>query len=100
MRKALLTIIAIATLQAATAASAQRYDPRYPVCMHVYTGGFRGGGSDWFDCSFTSLEQCRATASGLSASCDLPLDVGKQVSVAPFAIGLSTLRGHNGNLVR
>ncbi|MCP3463705.1 DUF3551 domain-containing protein [Bradyrhizobium sp. CCGUVB23] len=71
MRKALLTVIAIATLQAATPASAQRYDPRYPVCMHVYTGGFRGGGSDWFDCSFTSLAQCRATASGLSASCDL-----------------------------
>jgi hypothetical protein len=39
--------------------------------MHVYTGGFRGGGSDWFDCSFTSLEQCRASASGRAASCDL-----------------------------
>ncbi|MGV7216476.1 DUF3551 domain-containing protein [Bradyrhizobium sp. UFLA05-112] len=71
MRIPLLTIIAIAALQAATPASAQRYDPRYPVCMHVYTGGMRSGGSDWFDCSFTSLEQCRATASGLSASCDV-----------------------------
>lgn len=71
MRTLLLTVIAIATLQVATPASAQRYDPRYPVCMHVYSGGPRGGGSDWFDCSFTSLEQCRATASGLSATCDL-----------------------------
>ena len=71
MRIPLLTIMAIAALQAVAPANAQRYDPRYPVCMHVYTGGFRGGGSDWFDCSFTSLEQCRATASGLAASCDV-----------------------------
>jgi hypothetical protein len=35
--------------------------------MHVY-GGFIGGG-DYLDCSFTSLPQCRATASGLSAMC-------------------------------
>ncbi|MCP3473085.1 DUF3551 domain-containing protein [Bradyrhizobium sp. CCGUVB1N3] len=72
MRIPLLTIIAIATLQAAAPASAQRYDPRYPVCMHVYTGGLRGGGgSDWFDCSFTSLEQCRASASGRGLTCDV-----------------------------
>ena len=71
MRLPLLTLTAIATLFVATDASAQRYDPRYPVCMHVYTGGPTGGGSDYFDCSFTSLEQCRATASGLAASCDV-----------------------------
>ncbi|WGD53712.1 DUF3551 domain-containing protein [Bradyrhizobium sp. CB1650] len=70
MRLPLLTIAAIATLQAVAPASAQTYDPRYPVCMHVYTGG-RGGGGDYYDCSFTSLPQCRATASGRSASCDL-----------------------------
>ncbi|OAF17730.1 DUF3551 domain-containing protein [Bradyrhizobium neotropicale] len=45
-------------------------DPRFPVCMHVYSGG-SGGGGDWYDCSFTSLPQCRATASGRAASCDL-----------------------------
>jgi len=67
----LLTLTAIATLCFAADASAQRYDPRYPVCMHIYDGGPRGGGSDRFDCSFTSLEQCRATASGLAASCDV-----------------------------
>ncbi|WP_234684477.1 DUF3551 domain-containing protein [Bradyrhizobium monzae] len=72
MRLSLLTLTAIATLFAAADASAQTYDPRYPVCMHVYAGGGRsGGGGSWFDCSFTSLEQCRATASGLAASCDL-----------------------------
>jgi hypothetical protein len=67
MRLPFLTLTAIATVFVATPASAQRYDPRYPVCMHVYTGGPTGGGSDWFDCSFMSLEQCRATASGLAA---------------------------------
>lgn len=72
MRLPLMTFTAIATLFVAADASAQTYDPRYPVCMHVYAGGGRsGGGGNWFDCSFTSLEQCRATASGLSASCDL-----------------------------
>jgi len=71
MRLSLLTLTAIGALFIAADASAQRYDPRYPVCMHVYTGGPTGGGSDWFDCSYTSLEQCRATASGLAATCDV-----------------------------
>lgn len=72
MRLPLLTIMAIAGLQTLAApASAQTYDPRFPVCMHVFTGGRGGGGGDYFDCSFTSLPQCHATASGRSASCDL-----------------------------
>ncbi|MGY0571170.1 DUF3551 domain-containing protein [Bradyrhizobium sp. RDM12] len=74
MRLPVLTLSAIATLFVAADASAQTYDPRYPVCMHVYTGGgggFGGGGGGYFDCSFTSLPQCRATASGLAASCDV-----------------------------
>jgi hypothetical protein len=68
MRLPILTLTAIATLFVAADASAQTYDPRYPVCMHVYSLGGRGG--DFFDCSFTSLPQCQATASGRSASCD------------------------------
>lgn len=74
MRLPLLTLTAIATLFVAADAGAQTYDPNYPVCMHVYTGGgggFGGGGGSYFDCSFTSLEQCRATASGRAASCDV-----------------------------
>jgi Protein of unknown function (DUF3551) len=71
MRLPFLTLTAIATLFVAADASAQTYDPRYPVCMHVYTPGGWGGGGDYYDCSFTSLPQCRATASGRSASCDL-----------------------------
>jgi hypothetical protein len=72
-----LVMIAGAWL-AAVPAHAQTFDLRYPVCLHVYSGA-SGGGGDWYDCSFTSLLQCRATASGLSASCDLnpyyPVDV-------------------------
>lgn len=70
MRPSLCIIMATAALLAATKADAQTYDPRFPVCMHVFTGG-RGGGGDYFDCSFTSLPQCHATASGRAASCDL-----------------------------
>ena len=75
MRLPLLTLTAIATLFVAADAGAQTYDPNYPVCMHVYTGGggggFGGGGGGYFDCSFTSLPQCRATASGRAATCDI-----------------------------
>jgi hypothetical protein len=71
MRIPLYIVMATGALLATTGAEAQTYDPRYPVCMHVYTGGVRGGGGDYFDCSFTSLPQCRATASGRAASCDL-----------------------------
>ncbi|MDD1534154.1 MULTISPECIES: DUF3551 domain-containing protein [unclassified Bradyrhizobium] len=61
-------ITAIAALLVATPSQAQTYDPRYPVCMHVYAGR---GGLNWYDCSFTSMPQCRATASGRAATCDL-----------------------------
>lgn len=53
-----------ASLLGATPAEAQTYDPRYPVCIEVYT---LDGSS--IDCSFTSLAQCAATASGQSAQC-------------------------------
>ena len=71
MRIPLLTLTVIAALQAVSPAKAQTYDPRYPVCMHIYTAGGHGGGGDYFDCSFTSLPQCRASASGRAASCDM-----------------------------
>lgn len=71
MRLVFSTLLAAAALLAAADARAQTYDPRFPVCMHVYTGGGRGGGGDYYDCSFTSIPQCRATASGRAASCDV-----------------------------
>jgi len=50
---------------AAAPASAQTYDPRYPVCMTLTEwGGAR------IDCSFQSIPQCKATATGRAAQCD------------------------------
>jgi hypothetical protein len=48
-------------------ALAQTYDPRYAVCMKVYEGSL--GGGEWIDCSYTSLPQCQASASGRGAMC-------------------------------
>ncbi|VIO76244.1 hypothetical protein CI1B_63110 [Bradyrhizobium ivorense] len=55
-------------------AAAQAYDPNYPVCLRVYGGTLT---SDYIDCRFTSLPECRATASGRPATC----------SVNPFYAG-------------
>lgn len=63
---AIMTLIG--TWLVASSATAQTYDPRYPVCMHVFSGGV-GGGGDWYECTFTSLPQCKATASGRAAMC-------------------------------
>ena len=68
MRILASTILAIGIILAAAPAQAQTYDPSYPVCMKVYTGSL-GGGGEWNDCSFTSLGQCAATASGRAATC-------------------------------
>jgi hypothetical protein len=60
-------ILAMAVVFAAAPARAQTYDPRFPVCMKLYTAGF--GGGEWIDCSYVSLPQCQASASGRSAMC-------------------------------
>jgi len=51
---------------AATSALAQTYDPKYPVCMTV----IEWGGSH-IDCSFTSIPQCKQTATGRAAECNV-----------------------------
>jgi Tfp pilus assembly protein PilV len=58
-------MLAGASILAVAPTVAQRYDPNYPVCLQKWG---EGGGSN-IDCSYTSLDQCRATASGLSAQC-------------------------------
>ena len=57
-------LVASGTLVAAAPSHAQTYDPNYPVCLQVYAP--RGG---YIDCSYTSLPQCQATASGRAAQC-------------------------------
>ena len=58
-------LLALGALWMTRPASAQMYDPRYPICMHVY-GVLLG---DRMDCDFTSFAQCQAGAAGLPASC-------------------------------
>jgi hypothetical protein len=65
MRMIRFMILAGATILAAAPATAQRYDPRYPVCLQKW----EWGGSAVIDCSYTSWAQCQMTASGLSAMC-------------------------------
>jgi hypothetical protein len=54
-----------AAILAVAPAQAQTYDPRYPVCMQKW----QWGGSTYFDCRFTSWEQCRAAAASMPATC-------------------------------
>jgi hypothetical protein len=65
MRTATLTILWIATVLTASPARAQTYDPAYPVCLQAY----QGWNDYYFECAYTSLPQCNASASGRAAQC-------------------------------
>jgi hypothetical protein len=67
MRTLFVTIGAIfggGTILAASPARAQAYDPAFPVCLQTY-----GIAASGIDCSYTSLAQCAASASGRAAQC-------------------------------
>ncbi|OPY99098.1 hypothetical protein A5906_25475 [Bradyrhizobium sacchari] len=70
MRFSFGLVVIVGAVLAAAPSRAQTFGSGFPVCMHVYTGA-SGGGGEWYDCSFTSLPQCRATAMGRAATCDL-----------------------------
>ena len=63
MRIHALTVAVAGMLLAALPARAQTYAPGYPVCLHVY------GQVTYYECSYTSLAQCNASASGRAAQC-------------------------------
>lgn len=65
MRILALAILTTASVLTAAPVAAQRYAGGGPFCLQSY--GL--GGSYGIDCSYTSMEQCQATASGLSATC-------------------------------
>jgi hypothetical protein len=54
-----------AAVSLAAPARAQMYDSHYPVCLQVYDDMVHYS----MDCSFTSLPQCAASASGRGAQC-------------------------------
>ena len=63
MRIPALAMLAIATVSVSAPARAQTYDPNFPVCLQVF------GPLNYFECRYTSLDQCAASASGRSAQC-------------------------------
>jgi Protein of unknown function (DUF3551) len=67
-KEALMRILALAILVIGMVsigpAAAQTYDPAYPVCLRVYARG-----ANYYECRYTSLPQCNATASGRAAQC-------------------------------
>ena len=65
MRILVLLLLALGTIGTTVPAQAQTYDPNYPVCLQVYQGMV----DYYFDCSYTSMAQCAASASGRSAQC-------------------------------
>lgn len=65
MRHLALAIFALASVAVTAPAAAQTYDPAYPVCLHVY------GPITYYECGYTSLPQCAATAAGRSAQCEI-----------------------------
>jgi hypothetical protein len=65
MRIPALAILTIGTISAAAPAAAQTYAPGYPVCLHVW------GPANYYECLYTSLPQCNASASGRAAQCML-----------------------------
>lgn len=60
---ATLAMMAIAAASVAAPAQAQTYDPNFPVCLHVM------GRISYYDCTYHTLPQCNASASGRSAQC-------------------------------
>ena len=63
MRNILLASLIAMTVVVALPARAQTYNPDYPVCMQVYSP------FQYFDCRFTSIPQCKASASARGAQC-------------------------------
>lgn len=58
-------MLAGAAVLAIAPASAQTYDPRYPVCLQIW----EWGGSTHFECEYASWDQCRRAAAGIGAMC-------------------------------
>jgi hypothetical protein len=57
-------VLALAVTLAAASAQAQTYDPAYPICLQTFG---RFGNS--ISCGYTSMAQCRSSASARAAQC-------------------------------
>jgi Protein of unknown function (DUF3551) len=61
----LRTVPIVGAIVFAAPARAQTYDPNYPVCLQIYDDMVHY----YFECGYTSMAQCAASASGRSAQC-------------------------------
>ena len=57
-------VLALAMTLASASALAQTYDPNYPICLQTF-----GRNGNAIGCGYTSMAQCRLTASGRAAQC-------------------------------
>lgn len=72
-------LLACAAISAIEPAQAQTYGAGYPVCLHVY------GPVTYYECGYTSIPQCNASASGRAAQCVInPYMAQAQVPPAPY----------------
>jgi Protein of unknown function (DUF3551) len=62
---ALAGATALMIVSAVSPARAQTYDPSYPVCLQIYQGFV----DYYFECAYTTMGQCQASASGRAAQC-------------------------------
>ena len=65
MRIFVIAVLTTVTVSTTVPAVAQRYAGGSPFCFQSYGRG----GSSRIECTYVSMEQCKATAAGLSASC-------------------------------
>ena len=63
MRILALAALAIAAASVGAPAQAQTYGSDAPVCLHVY------GPISYYECRYSSIGQCNASASGRAAQC-------------------------------
>ena len=86
MRKAILAVLAAIGLAALGAAPAEAVGTRYPFCLQ----GDEYPGLSY--CTFTSYEQCQATASGRDATCAENPYYSAKAELAPDRSRLSRRR--------
>ena len=63
MRPLVWTVLGIGLMLAAPA-QAQTYDPNYPICLQSY-----GREGNYISCRYSSMDQCKLSASGRAAQC-------------------------------
>jgi hypothetical protein len=64
MRTLARVVLTTAMTLAAPSAQAQTYDPNYPICLQTF-----GRMGNTISCGYTSMQQCRWSASGRAAQC-------------------------------